>query len=253
MCRPTIDVVIPMSHMWLMPYLRNCVRAIKWQQYPPERINIIVGLMYSEDEDISELARFAKRSEATLVFRKLKDPAFNISRTKNVCARSGSGQCIAFIDVDVVLHPKTFSLAAPFLTDGISTIIPVGRMEQPPDDIVYSLTGVDWEKHTKDAPFRRDGVGNIITPRETLEMLRGYDERFHGWGGPDTDIQKRHRIAGKEMVNLIDHGCLKAMHQNHPITPTRESSFTKRNRAILTQSHGAIRNPNRWGDIVDSD
>ena len=40
---PTIDVVIPMSHMWLMPYLRDCVRGLQWQSYPQERINIIVG------------------------------------------------------------------------------------------------------------------------------------------------------------------------------------------------------------------
>jgi len=214
---PTIDVVIPMSHMWLMPYLRNCIRAIECQDYWKQWVNIIVGLMYSDDEDISELAEFARQRELSLVFRKLKDPAFNISRTKNVCARSGSSQNIAFIDVDVVIHPKTFQLAQDFLLEGISTIIPVGRMEQPPDDPIYQMVPHDdWEKLTRDAPFRRDGVGNIIVPRETLEEIRGYDERFHGWGGPDTDLQKRLRIAGKEMVNLIDYGCPKAMHQAGP-------------------------------------
>ena len=248
---PTIDVVVPMSHMWLMPYLKNCVRSVRWQDYPQFLVDVILCVMYSENEDMSELAEFCRSSEITVVFRRLKDPAFNISRAKNVAARHGSSKCVAFIDADVVLHPMTFRLAAPFLLKGLSVVIPVGRMGQGPTSDIFEPESIPmWEDLTKNAPFRRDGVGNVVLPRSTLESLRGYDERFHGWGGPDTDLEKRHGIIGKPMVNLKDNGCKLAMHQHHKITPTRESHFTQRNRVVLASSHDAVRNPGVWGDIA---
>ena len=251
---PTLDVVVPMSHMWLMPYLRNCIRSVFWQDYPRERINVVISYMYSDEEDLSELFEFCKEHELALVFRKLRAPAFNICRTKNVGIRHGSSQWIALIDADVVLHPRTFSVAAPLLLEGRATVIPVGRMEERPESPIFSEEHLDrWERYTNKAPFRRDGVGNIIVARSLVELVRGYDERLHGWGGADTDLHKRLITAQCKVVNLIDHGCPKAMHQSHRLTPTRESQFTRRNRTIIAQSPKAIRNPGGWGDVLDSE
>lgn len=245
-----IDVVIPMSNMWLFPYLKNCCNAIFNQNYLRKNLEIIVSMLFDGKEDISPLAKYCRDIEATLIFRRWRDPAFSISRAKNIGARHCSRKYIAFIDCDLVIHPNTFKVALPFLDKNFMVIIPVGRMQQGPDSYIYTgVNNKEWLKLTENAPYSEWGVANAIFSKKLFEQIHGYDERFYGWGGEDNDIHKRVIKHGIKVVNLIDYGFPKAMHQNHPITPTKESDFTQRNRTIIAKSNKVIRNPDGWGDI----
>jgi len=249
---PNIDVVIPMSGMWLMPYLRNCVAAIARQRYPKDKLGIIVSYMRGEKwEAYDELALFCADLQACVVFTRNTDPAFNIAKTKNVGARHGSREVVAFIDADTILHPNTCTRAAAALRSATAAIVPVARM--PEDRHLNELrdpSEVTWEQDVAGRPYKRDGVGNIFVQRCAFEAIQGYDERFYGWGGPDTDLEIRLRGNGGKVAHLIDEGCPKAMHQWHKQTPTKESNFTIRNRKLMRKSKDFVRNSAGWGRIV---
>ena len=47
---PSIDVVIPVSRMWYLPYLENCLRSLRAQEYPRELVGITISFV-AEDPD----------------------------------------------------------------------------------------------------------------------------------------------------------------------------------------------------------
>jgi hypothetical protein len=248
---PAIDVIFPISDSWLVPYLRNACRSIIAQSYPQELIKIYISWYFKDfDDDVSEVAKLAREFEAVLLFNKWTDPAFSIGKAYNLAVRCGSREVVGCFDSDVVFHPKTFKMAAKYLIEGKSTVVPVGRSTlQPSDHLIDEF--IDKRINLDDKlPSCRDGIGNILIPRFLFEKLRGFDERMYGWGGIDTDLYYRIDRTIKS-IYLQDIGCPKAIHQHHPTTSTCESRFTQRNRHILATSTSLIRNHESWGGMND--
>jgi GT2 family glycosyltransferase len=245
---PNIDVIITISDMWLFPYLINCCRSIREQNYPQERIEIIISLQYNKKENISQLALYCRDIEATLVLRKLEDPAFNRSKANNVGIRHGSREYVALLDCDTVFHPDTFRTAARFLKEKNFVIIPLGRMQQGTESKIFAIRNdKEWREVTKGRFLQRSAIGDVMVSRKQIEELRGLNEYLYGWGGEDTALEKRIRKAGIKVVNLLDHGFPVAMHQYHPPAPRDE--FAKRNEEIISKRLNTIANPGSWGGI----
>jgi len=248
---PTIDVIFPISDNWLVPYLRNACRSIIAQHYPQELIKIYISWYFEKaDDDVSEVAKLAREVEAVLLFNKWTDPAFAIGKAYNLAARCGSREVIGCFDSDVVFHPHTFKIAAKYLIEGRSAVVPVGRSTLEPGSSLTIQNFINGNAAFDNLPSTRDGIGNILIPRFLFEKLRGFDERMYGWGGIDTDLYYRVNRTIKS-VYLQDHGCHKAIHQHHPKTKTCESKFTKRNRHILATSTTLVRNEESWGGMND--
>jgi SAM-dependent methyltransferase/glycosyltransferase involved in cell wall biosynthesis len=254
---PSIDVVIPMSGSWRLPYLRNCLRSLEQQDYPSELIGVTIvhTTRYDGDNGVQELAELCREKGATLVFIHQDDPAFNISKAYNAGVRAGSRDALALLDCDVFFHRRTFLFAADALLEGRGgAIIPVVRSRHGPasemfERLVYEAnTDEAWEALSEAKGWQRDADGNAIFPRHLYEQLQGYDERYHGWGCADNDIVARFRHA-YGTVDLIDLGCPKSYHQSHKQRPSCESEFTKRNRDIIATSRGNVRNHGTWGRI----
>jgi hypothetical protein len=247
---PSIDIVIIMSDMWMLPYLKNTCNALSRQNYPREKFEILVSFLYEKKEDISELAKYCHEIEATIIFRKSTSPAFNDSKAYNNGIRRSSRSYVMSLNCDVVLHPDTFIKSSEFLNENTVVQIPVGRMKDGPKSDIFNTTDdIEWRRLTKSACFQRDGVGNIIAPRVIVNKLRGFDERLYGWGGSDTDFENRLRLFKFNIVNLIDHDFPLAMHQWHAPCPTCESEFTRRNRNIIATTHHRRRNEAEWGGV----
>ena len=178
---------------------------------------------------------------------------FSRGQALNAGIRRGCRDSFACLDADVVIHPRTFQHAKSFLNKGQPAAINVARTDLRPDAELFQHRDPEqWREVAKKSPWRRDGVGNILISRALIEGMRGYDERFYGWGGSDTELDKRLREHGIDLVFLHDHGGPTALHQWHPLTPTRESEFTARNRSLLARPSAFVQNPGGWGGIVDS-
>jgi predicted glycosyltransferase involved in capsule biosynthesis len=252
----SIDVIIPISGIWRIIYLKNCIKSVLGQRYPNNMIHVTIVHISSpsEDNDITELSALCRDIEASLVFTKLKDPAFSRSRTLNIGARAGSMDVVALFDCDVFFHKQTFEYALGVLLSGRAAVVPVARTRFCPLDDVFrnTVTSLDdvceWNKLGDDV--RDDAHGNIMVPRRAFENIRGLDERYYGWGGEDNDLffRLRDTIGVK---HLKEAGCPKSLHQNHPLAKDVESDFTRRNRLLLGKYAPPVRNEGEWGGIVD--
>jgi SAM-dependent methyltransferase len=249
---PSIDVVIPVSRMWYLPYLENSLRSLRAQDYPRELVGITISFVVEDaEEDIGELCDLCREHDATIVFTHPEDPAFNISKAYNAGARAGSREAIACFDADIVFSPQTLSFAASVLKQGKLAIVPVVYKAETAHDeyfqkVVPSLSTKEWIKHTKGMGCRRDANGNIVIPRNVYEHLHGYDERFYGWGAADHDFFVRaNHFQGA--VHMMDTECPKSMHQQHKARADVESDNTKRNRHLLATSKTKVRNFEWWG------
>ena len=254
---PQIDVIVPVSNVAVrVPYLRHCLRSIRAQRYPKDRFEIIVVCLKKPKtkEDYGPLAQLCAEMEATLVFRKQKDPAFSLGYAYNLGARRGSREAVAFLNCDIYFHPDTFSYGAKVLQEGKVGVVPVSRGEtEPPlhmfkEHIPNSVDTPEWNTIVNRLAHIKDGMGNAFYPRSFFERVHGFDERLYGWGAEDFDLFERSKktVGG---VFLFDLGCPRSIHIAHPGDVTRESSFTQRNRKIVFSSTSVVRNSKGWGGI----
>jgi glycosyltransferase involved in cell wall biosynthesis len=260
---PSIDVVFPFSDMWLMPYLRHAAAAIQGQDYPAELIKVYISHYHdpANREPITELAEFCREIRAVLVMNPWKDPAFSRGQAFNAGIRCGHGEVVACLDADVVVHRLTFDKLRPFLNRGQSAVICVGRTELRPEEF-EPLEDAAWAALAENLDHCRNGLGNILVRRSIMEWMHGYDERYYGWGGGDTELYMRLNHHGEIIYSYDDEVCPKALHLWHPMTTTKNTDFTDRNRNMLAQDkanerwvkeEAVVQNRNNvWGHVHPS-
>lgn len=90
----------------------------------------------------------------------------------------------------------------------------------------------------------------IATRRDWFEKVRGFDERYHGWGFCDIDIVERAATDGLEILTLGDE--VKVYHQWHPHF-TQTEPWAAEALAVNTRIHAecgpVVRNPDGWGEV----
>lgn len=249
---PSIDIVIPMSGTWRMPYLRLCLSSIKAQEYPQKLLRVIIVHVSRPDgdNDVANLADLCRDFGASIAFCSQEDPSFNISKAYNLGARSGSRDVVACLDGDVLFHPKTLRYASSPLVNGRCAVVPVVRTELRPQSKELAGDYVNrWPDLVRGMNWAPDHNGNALFPRKEFEQIHGYDERYYGWGGADNDIVSRFsRSFGR--VDLLRKGCQKSIHMKHKQRKSVESVYTHRNRRILSTPQGDVRNGRCWGGVI---
>lgn len=110
-----------------------------------------------------------------------------------------------------------------------------------------------WEELEHASQLRpRWGMGGMMAiPREGFFEIRGFDERFHTYGGEDLDFAQRARRAGFKTV-WVNTPDVRMYHMWHPptrtlVTQTDEGRETvERNRDIVYNDSSFVRNLLRW-------
>ena len=245
----TIDVVFPIGSAGWVPYLANACRFVRAQNYPQEKIGIVVSYLYSKVEPLSDLADVCREYDATLVMSRADaDDGFRTPLCRNRGIRRTARDVLALIDSDVCLHPHTFTAAAQIVGANQGVILPVADMPQGPEAPLFQTTdpAVATAISRRDGTLREAAMGALIVPRKAVMSVRGYDERMAGWGADDTDFGERLRMYGG--VNLaLRHDFPWALHQHHPAS-NRESEQNKLNRRLYFEG-GEHRNVDGWGGI----
>ena len=99
---PRISVIMPTLNAGAI--LENCLTSIARQDYPREKIEIIIADAHSTDDTRA----IAKKFGATV----LDDNGKNMEEGKRLALRRATGEFIVFVDADnEVTHPDYFSLA----------------------------------------------------------------------------------------------------------------------------------------------
>lgn len=176
------------------------------------------------DEDFKESFRYVGGVKP--VFLENHDE-FRKALSFNVAAERAKGQVLCFWDVDVLINKKYVIEAYEKIVSGQSDhVYPFnGTFVDVQKDLFQDfLTRYNFEhieklwKHKHPSLHFASGEspgGCTMISREAFDRMKGYDERFIGWGFEDTDFlyrsRKVNRVAYLENENAI---CWHLHHEN---------------------------------------
>lgn len=222
-------------------HLRNMLAALDAQTKPPKEI--IVAYMQAERPAALDDYPFVEGIQVT-------DNALPLAAARNRAAAQATGETLLFLDVDCVAHPDL--VAAMDETVQETGAVVMGDVRYLPKGVDLSCSFDDvWgqsERHpARPDPATAEGLQQFrmeelwslcfALPRNTFERIPGFDERFEGYGGEDTDFATRLADAG---VDLFFAPNARAVHQWHAvhIPPLQHLDDILRNARLFRRLHG---------------
>ena len=212
----SVSVVIP-SQGRRETRVAFALEALAAQTLAPERFEVLVV----RDPGPGPHARAPEELRARFLWApRPTGPAAK----RNIGWRAAEAPLVAFTDDDC--RPAPGWLAALVAAAG-SGVVVQGRTEADPDErhILWGLA----KSQVIQGPSRWYESCNIAYPREMLERLGGFDERFPGVGGEDTDLGLRALESGAHVEYADDAVVWHAVHT----------------RALP----GAVREARQWGHM----
>lgn len=177
------------------------------------------------------------------------------SRALNAGFAISSGELLVSTDADMVFSPESFERIVETARKQPKAAFFLQCRDLPEgmdDEWVADHPGA-WEELEQRSRLRpRWGMGGMMAiSREGFFEIRGFDERFHTYGGEDLDFAQRARRAGFKTVWVNEPG-VRMYHMWHPPTraivdQTEEGRETvERNRDIVYNDPSFVRNYLHW-------
>ena len=177
------------------------------------------------------------------------------SRALNAGFAICSGDLLVSTDADMIFSPKSFERVVELSKKQPHSAFFLQCRDLPErmDDVWVEKHPGAWEELEHESKLRpRWGMGGMMAiSRQGFFEIRGFDERFHTYGGEDLDFAQRARRAGYKTVWVNDPD-VRMYHMWHPPTraivdQTEEGRETvERNRDIVYNDSSFVRNYLRW-------
>jgi len=190
---PLISVVIPMRNE--SKHIDACLASVLAQDYPHERMEVIVVDGDSDDDSLSVLAAYGDR------IRVLHNPARIVPSSMNIGIRAARGEIIARVDAHTLLAPDYLSVGVETLlrtgADNVGGAMhsvgggPIG------DAIALSMAsrfGIGAYFHFASEDREVDTVYMGMWPRRVFERIGLFDEELVR--NQDDELNYRLRKAG---------------------------------------------------------
>ena len=193
----TVSVVIPTYNRSAI--LARTLESLAAQQADSPRFDVHVADDGSE-EDISSVVEAANGLDA-YHHRRERD-RFGAGQARNLAAAAAKGDIVVFLDSDCIVGPEFISGHASWHADGGKTVLIGGRSRAvmgSEDELA------DYRKRLRRRTaglqhgteiFRSFVTANVSLPLGLFHEVGGFDERFHRWGGEDTELGWRLWQAG---------------------------------------------------------
>lgn len=224
-------------------HLKNLIRGLARQDQPP--VELVIGVMQPEP--------FADLPQTDFPLRQILVPgtALPLARARNLVARAARAEALAFVDVDCIPAPALIADYARTCAPGAGVMmgevmyLPGGATDQ----------GVDFDRFAQLAVKHADRAGPPATPTETCSDYRcfwslnfamhrqdfqrsgGFDERFTGYGGEDTDFARMLHELGIAISWMQG---ARVYHQYHPhfMPPVHHMDSVVRNAELFARKWG---------------
>lgn len=177
------------------------------------------------------------------------------SRALNAGFAISTGSLLVSTDADMVFSPQSFerifeiALSQP----KAAYFLQCRDLPQSMNDEWVEANSDEWQQMERNSRLRpRWGMGGMMAiSRQGFFEIRGFDERFHTYGGEDLDFAQRARRAGFKTVWIND-SAVRMYHMWHP--PTRRTvdqtpegrAAVENNRDMLYNDRSFVRNFMQW-------
>ena len=200
-------------------HLANLIEGLSRSTRQP--LELVIAVMQDEEYDVPE-TRFPIRQIV------VGQNGLTLSEARNLAARGATGDWLVFLDVDCIPAPGLLEDYAAALGSGAGGVLmgevaylPKGATKGGLDFTTFDRIGV---KHSErpgppDTPlkpcadYRCFWSLNFAMTRQDFDHSGGFDERFAGYGGEDTDFG---RVCVSRGLPLWWVKGAKAFHQYHP-------------------------------------
>ncbi len=224
-------------------HLRNLVLGLTQQSVQPDEL--IIGVMQDDVYEDLPSSSFPVRQ------LKIAGDDLPLARARNTVANAAKGETLIFLDVDCIPNPDLVENYARYATPDAGLIM--GDVIYLPADAAkdgwtYVQFDTVGEPHADRPGPPDEGMKpcedyrcfwslNFALHRRTWDTSGGFDERFTGYGGEDTDFGRT--LAEREIPIQWAHGC-RAYHQYHPhcMPPIHHIPAILRNAEVFAQKWG---------------
>ncbi len=178
--RPFVTVIIPMRNEAL--WIERCVESVLSQDYPADRMELIVVDGLSDDDSRERLQRIAEGDARVHV---LSNPKRIVPSSLNLALRHARGEIVARVDAHTLLAPE-------YLSNGVDLIVRSGADnvggpmvciggEGAGDAIAEAMSsrfGIGSYFHFASAEGEGDTVYMGMWPRRVFETVGLFDEQL---------------------------------------------------------------------------
>jgi hypothetical protein len=206
-----VSVVIPAYNR--SAQLRKTLQALAAQRADSPEFEVHVADDGSE-EDLEAVV--ASVPSLDIHYHRRDRDRFGAGQARNLAAASAEGDILVFLDSDCLVEPDFVLGHASWHTTGEKTVVIGGRSRAV---MGSSDELADYRKRLRrrtaglqhgNEVFRSFVTANVSLPRGLFQEVGGFDERFHRWGGEDTELGWRLWSAG---AIFLDDESVSATHQ----------------------------------------
>lgn len=222
-------------------HLRNVMIGLSRQTVPPREL-IIAHMQEAPYADLPPVPFPVRQIAVT-------GADLPLARARNVAAKAATGDLLIFLDVDCIPTP---TLVEDYLRAGFDGLMMGEVMYLPGGATTPGWQSADFDavavRHSDRQGPPAEGVEictdyrcfwslNFALPAAIFHRVGGFDERFTGYGGEDTDFGKTLSMAG-EKIGWIPGA--KVHHQYHPhhMPPVHHLHSVVRNSELFAQKWG---------------
>ncbi|QBX34986.1 glycosyltransferase family 2 protein [Paracoccus liaowanqingii] len=224
-------------------HLKNVIRGFQTQTHPP--VELIIGVM--QDSDYTDLPT----TDFPIRQIRITGPELPLAAARNAVADAATGDVLVFVDVDCMPDPE-FIAGYLACMEGQSGLF-MGEVLYLPSGA--TAQGLDFDRFAGMAVRHSDRQGppaaglercpdyrcfwslNFAMHRAGWQAGPGFDERFTGYGGEDTDFGRALSEAGIP-IWWIKGG--RVYHQYHPhcMPPVHHLHSVLRNTEVFAAKWG---------------
>jgi hypothetical protein len=230
---PLVSFIIPVRDD--AARLRRCLQSVARNNYPAERLEVIVA----DNGSVDDSGKVAADHGARVLFL----PDLRVSELRNRAAMLASGHVLAFVDADHEITPDWVSIAVENLRQ--PNVEAVGASYHPPKDAT-------WVQRLYDAlrshsTGRRDtlwlGSGNMAVRREAFGRVGGFDATLETC--EDVDLCRRLRLS---RARVVSDPRLWSVHHGDPAT--LKAVFLGESWRGRDNFRVSLRRPLSWSTLV---